>query len=558
MLCAALYVAGRAVPAHGDLQMDLYRAAIRSDSMTELSAEGLDALIGLGRPAPTVLVMFHEHSCGICQAALPELNEVAQALHKHGEKVHVAHMECSRDKELIKRRAHLKGFPSVLVWRARAEAIGDEDTPEALKGKTLTVVGDRDFLLRAARHASMGEDKDAQRLAALGKEGQVLGIDLVDSTAQLMVPGVGKAWFPLEALQRQDGSALPYHRSEAAFTYLGAWKKAEMQHFMESMLAPLVSPVEGSRWTVSTVEKELYPSLVFCGEEVTQGFVEAATALQGKMRAFHARAPAACPVDSQAVGGRPHVVVYSEPGQQWSAGPTTAKAAVAIAGPQIVADDGDLVAWVNLHRFPGILEISFHNFPDFVNTDRPALIVAARSPRRDTEPNKLVERRLREVGRPRELNSRTDEYTYGNGSYFLAVIDGTLDGLSTFGVAQNELPRVIIFEGGHDWVEDAEELTVGRLVADLQKVPRLWRSGSSLWGKCKWLARELLRSFRFYDDWVASLLGGGTAGHCVLPVFFIALFAWNLKQVACLLRAFVLASLESDPEPQASAGKKQQ
>jgi len=482
-----------------------------------------------------------------------------------GMDISVAQMEVSQAKEMIKRRFHLRGFPSLVVFRKRAEAIVDDDRPAALDGKSLRVTGDNDLLLRASQNAKMGKEKNAARLRALGKEGEVIGIDLVDLSAQLSVPEVGKIWFPLEALVKaKSGAALPYHRSEASFMYSGAWKQTEMKQFMERMLAPLVEVVSGSsRDKVrSLVDKELFPVFFCCGgKEVTSGFVDAATASQGKTRSFHVPDPESCPapLPSASDPSKPHVLVYSPAGQQWAPSTKALRSAVTIAGPEVVADPAALVSWIQTNAWPGIVELQFHNFADFVNAARHGLMVAVRGPRgTGGEVSRLVEKRLREVAKPDQLDPRTDLYTYGksNSSHFFAVIDGSLDGLTNFGVSPHKLPRVVVFEGRDQWVEEETELTVEQLSSDLEKLPKLWKSKDGPYGTVLWMMRNTELSFFYYHDWCIKLCGP-EVGPYVLPALMAGFGLYYSYAFLRLIPALVRALTESDPPKEALEEKKE-
>ncbi|CAE8604871.1 unnamed protein product [Polarella glacialis] len=238
------------------------------------------------------------------------------------------------------------------------------------------------------------------------------------------------------------------------------------------------------------MEDERAPALVFCGPTLTPGFLEVAVAHQLQSRAFHAPDPAECPVPLKVRSGS-QLVVYSPASQQWSTTPNGAKAAVAVAGSQIVASDASLVAWAACHRYPGITSLGYKNFQDWLRTNRSSLLVAVNV----HSSNKDVERRLKETGNPRGIGAM-EEYTYKPSDHDLGVADGKLEGLSYFGVNYRDLPRVVVFEDANTWVEDITELTLDRLNLDLMKVPSLWRMSGSFKGHVLWALKELRWNYR--------------------------------------------------------------
>jgi len=158
----------------------------------------------------------------------------------------------------------------------------------------------------------------------------------------------------------------------------------------------------------------------------------------------------------------------------------------------------------------------------------------------------MVERKLQEVGKPEPLDSRTDLYSYSstNSSYFLAVIDGTLDGLTNFGVYPQKLPRVLIFEGGSSWVEDETQLRVEHLHTDLRNLPQLWRSSNSPFGYVTWALRQTLLSFQYYHETCIQLFGN-EVGRFVMPIAgggFGLFYAWQLMSLLATLARSLLQS----------------
>lgn len=530
-----------------DLVGEMYHAATRSPHVVALAGlEDLDELVGRGRPKAALAVMFHERSCHICHGALPEFVEVARDFQARGLDMHFAHMECSGIKDAVKSRAHLLGFPSILVFRplesnARWPASG-------LINQTLAITDDRAFLLRACRLAGMAEERDHARVRHLGMEGRVLVVDLLDGTARLAIGPAPGTWFPLEALRPSGSSgaaAAVFRRAEAAKSYDSSWKAGEMGHFLRRMLHPLVAAVASQDDAVEAVAGERFPAFVFCGRDVTLGFLEAAARFQGKVRAFHANRVEACPVPLAAEG--PHVVVCAPPGALWHATP---RFAAAVAGPEVVLDDAALAEWLGRNRFPGVTALDFHNFWDFLNAGRRGLVIALRDPRAPSLESEAALKALRDVARP----DGNGVFRYGEESLNLAVVDGGIAGLDAFGVSPDRLPRVVVFEGPHAWVEDVDELTVHRLRADLEKLPALWRSSNDVMGYARSCARRLAKAYSVADGLVADAAGGHPASRGVLPAVVVGA-AWA---IVALARSVVQAMGESDETRLEGAPKKTQ
>lgn len=471
--------------ARGSLDADLYNQAKQSEMMTALTpGESLENFTGHQRPAPSVMVMFHDGKCHICQKALPELEMAARTLQKREVDVAIGHVDSTDDKSLIT-KFNLKGLPAVLFWRSRYLAQGlsvPEALPDAkeLLSERLQVVDDDELILRACRKAGMSEEaqKKKKRLQAAGKAGIVISVDMKDQTAKINMADLGDVWFPLEALRDMDGAPLPYDRLEVAKHFRAertGWEREAMTKFAERMLKPVVLPLESTEHLLKQMRNETEPAFIFCGTDLTAGFREFAADIQDVAYAFQAKSPAACP----STGPTPRVVVYSPPWQQWSAKAKTAKAAMTVAGPDVVRDDEALLRWISSHRYPGLVRLGFSNFREFVRADRHALVAAI-----DTgafASHKMVEGALLEVGRPEEIGDHR-EFTFNESSYYLGVVDGRLPGMDSYGVRPSRLPRLILMEGSDQWVEDEEEFRVEGLPQDLEKVPRLWRTSGGFAG----------------------------------------------------------------------------
>lgn len=499
-----------------DIQMDLYQEAKRSPILTALQLDSLDDFTGPRRPMDSVAVMFHDGSCKICQAALPEFHKAAKALQEREANVNFGHMDCSSNKDLVRQKFRLSGFPAILMWRARTSTVEFIDV-ESMVGIILHVVDDGGLMLRSSRLAKMGADNDAARLRALGKSGSVLAVDGVDQTAKLSVPGGGNVWLPFETLRQENNLALPFHRAETPVKYQGAWNTETMLSFAERLLHPFVMEVGTWQDFLEAVDKEKYPALVFCGARLTRGFEEAAVKVRGKGRAFQVvDQPSSCPAADR---GSPRVLSFSPTGQQWAVVTKKARAAAVVAGADTVADDDHLAAWAWAERFPGLMLVGYENFPELIHGNRSALLVATRFADYLTQEMSLVERQLQQLAKPTKLDAVTDEYKYGPESYSCGVMDGTLAGLASFGIQSSNLPRVLVMEGGDRWVEDSEKLTLANLFSDLQKVPSMWRMSDGPRGYAVWTLSLTAASYRFYEGLAVAAVG--PAGQGVLPVLAV-------------------------------------
>lgn len=87
------------------------------------------------------------------------------------------------------------------------------------------------------------------------------------------------------------------------------------------------------------------PSLVLCGATAPRGFLEAAVR-NPQLVSYQGRCKELSEGDQ--------VLVYSPSSLQWSAVPGRAPAAVAMAGVEVLSDDGKLVNWVD--QRPGAVE----------------------------------------------------------------------------------------------------------------------------------------------------------------------------------------------------------
>lgn len=548
LLCIALGTF--LLPSAADLTHELYHEAKRSSHMRSLTLEDIDEFTGPGRPAPNVMVLFHEASCHICRDALPKLAEAARQLRKRGVAVEVGHVDCSSATAAAKKLFALKGFPSLLFWRAPAT----EADPARLVGSRLHAGGDAAALLRASRAAGMAEARDGARRGALGRAGEVLEVDQQDMTARLDVPDVGRVWLPLEVLRDEAGRALGHRRADAAFhcdaTRFGGWRREAMQSFAERMSRPTVTRLETLQQLASELRGEDYPALVFCGERPPPAFAEAAAAAQDASRAFHAEWPSACPVP-----GAPQVVVYSPPEQQWPQGVGSSAwvhdkgtAAVVASGSDVLDDADALTQWIQSHRFVGITLLSYSNFFWFLRSHERVLVVAVDL--QDGELNPRVEKRLLALASP-EVREDRGIYEFADNSteYAIAVVDGSLSGLETYGVMLDHLPHMIVMEGPDQWVEDAAELSVWGLPSNLKKVSGMWRMTHGLGGYLRWWCKQLGKSFSFYHNAAQSI--AGTWGVLTLYCVLASVPLMSLVIAYRLARSLAASLLGDDPEDEA-------
>merc|ERR1712151_1129610 len=90
-------------------------------------------------------------------------------------------------------------------------------------------------------------------------------------------------------------------------------------------------------------------------------------------------------------------------------------------------------------------------------------------------------------------------------------------GFSSYGVSEDNLPRVVLFDGPNAWYEDFEEFPVEHLATVLETgLPRMWRMSKGFRGQIVWMLREFMRSVKWWDQQFVLQLG--SAGH---PVFVI-------------------------------------
>lgn len=568
---AALVLLALLVPfGAADLKGDLYNAAKHSSYLKNVDSGTIDNFL-LDRPdsAPNLLVMFHTSSCHICKGALPEFELVARDLTAKKLPITFAHGEYSSDSALQERIAGLgfTGTPAMIFWRpwanaSKAVSKADRAELEDLVGGRVVVSDDKELMLRTSRAARMASDNDAKRLRALGADGEVVQLDLLDGTAQVRIisaEGQGsKVWLPLEVLRRGDGLALPrsLRRVPPGVEYRGFWKRDLLTGFAERMMRPPVVQLNTSSMLTKAMQGEKLAGLVLCSGRVPEGFTAAAASLQGRLRSFQAADGATCPVAPPPPGVAARLVVYSAAAQQWA--PQGQKARPALVVRDVASDAGEeeLVEWSQKHLFPGITKLTYQNFPEFVNTGRGIAMVAITVGRKSEE--HLTKRQLKEVAPPASDAGAADLYEYPGDTYFWAVVDGTLNGLDRFGIDKARLPRVVLMEEHDVWIEDYEELTLERLSEDLKKLPKLPRQRGGLQGFLTRRQRDAKRLLQQADHMATALFG--QAGHVGLvligPLVLVLLLRMLVRAFLSLIRALFFDSGDSGAAaaPPAKAG----
>jgi len=496
-----------AIGTQGDLTSDLYRMAKQSSYLTELNAATLHEFV-TKRQTDSVMVMFHVGSCHICKDALPALDLVAKELDERGASIAVGHVDSTNDKSLQKELG-FSGFPAILFWRPGA-TISEKFQVAHLNGLKARVGSDKTKVLAASRLAGMPDEKDAKRVKALGQEGTIKEVDHRDHTARVELPGAaGSVWLPLEEVSpfEQGEWKAPIVRPEGYFQYRPtSWEQKAMQHFADHMLRKPVVPLQSMKQLTSEMDDERFAAFVLCSHEPSDDFEVVAKQWQDKHLAFHARTAAACPV---AELSWPSLVVYSPGSQQWpqKTGRADGRAAAAVAGPEILgAGWASLTAWVASTRFPGVLSVGYENFHEFIqDKQRPSVMIAVHVDRK--QENKFVMSKIREAAMPTETEKGPDVYDYGGGGRYWGVCDGSLNGLTQFGISPYSLPRVVLFEGPDSWVEDADELTVASLVTDLQTADNLWRQTNGFKGYLVVFARDSLKIWQYMDGFAVERAG---------------------------------------------------
>jgi len=397
---------------------------------------------------------------------------------------------------------NLKGFPCLLFWRKQVEPLDD------LIGKTFVIDNDSAFLLRASRLAGLGPERDKLRLSLLGQEVLVQKADGEDMTVQVESTKKNTVWIPHEVLLEQ-GRRVSYRREEAMTKYQNLWEKDRMQKFVQRAMQPLVTKMA----SLESLEKETGHCFVLCAASMTRGFLEAATSHHQNLKAFHT------PSCSQ-FGPGDHILSYSPASLQWTAVPGRAKAAVAVAGPEVTSNDSTLVQWVQQNQYPGITALTIHSVHPWLNAGRPTVLVAIKLG--DLEANIMVETQLREVGKPTAVGNM-ELYKYGPFDRYLGIADGTLEGFSYFGVEASRLPRVVAFDDHEHWVEDEDYLTAERLSEHLPRVARMWRMSGTARGHVLWIAKRVVAVYLKLDRQADSSFG--YAGRC-LVVGVLLLLIW--------------------------------
>jgi len=515
--------------ARADLDLDLYKTARSSPNLkaVEASVQKISEFLNSERKKNNVALLLHDANCPHCRKALPELDLVAKALSK--EPVVLGHVDSTSNKAGMRTHFNLKGFPCLLFWRKQVEPLDD------LIGKTFVIDNDSAFLLRASRLAGLGPERDKLRLSLLGQEVLVQKADIEDMTVQVESAKKNTVWIPHEVLLEQ-GRRVSYRREEAMTKYQNLWEKDRMQKFVQRAMQPLVTNMA----SLESLEKETGHCFVLCAASMTRGFLEAATSHHQNLKAFHT------PSCSQ-FGPGDHILSYSPASLQWTAVPGRAKAAVAVAGPEVTSNDSTLVQWVQQNQYPGITALTIHSVHPWLNAGRPTVLVAIKLG--DLEANIMVETQLREVGKPTAVGNM-ELYKYGPFDRYLGIADGTLEGFSYFGVEASRLPRVVAFDDHEHWVEDEDYLTAERLSEHLPRVARMWRMSGTARGHVLWIAKRVVAVYLKLDRQADSSFG--YAGRC-LVVGVLLLLIWVQARGIVL----VVKSLWSVVMDESEAAKKE-
>eukprot|EP00931_Biecheleriopsis_adriatica_P012099 TRINITY_DN113201_c0_g1_i1.p1 TRINITY_DN113201_c0_g1~~TRINITY_DN113201_c0_g1_i1.p1 ORF type:complete len:565 (-),score=107.14 TRINITY_DN113201_c0_g1_i1:29-1684(-) len=530
-----------------DLQRELYNEARKSDRMIEIEPDPEAVSEFLKNREQHVVMLLHDQSCPHCRQALPELDRIAEEL--KGQAIAVTHVDCSSKKSLMKEHLGLRGFPTLAFWRSRSRVV-DED----LVGKDFVVDQDANFVLRASRLAGISEDRDKGRLALLGKTVTVRRSDQKDLSVQVEGPGRHFAWLPQEVLRTKEGQRLPYQRAEGIVKYNSRWEKPDMLHFIKHMMQPAVRRLpDFTALQDSFDELDVHPAFVYCGTQITAGVLELA-ATHALSKVFHTTEASACPVP----GSTPRLVVYSPASQQWSAMPGQAKAAVAVAGPEVATEHEALIAWAAENRYPGIYLLGYRNFQEWLRGGRSVVLVAINMVA--TEENRVAEAQLRQLGQPQPAGDALDKYSYQPEDRYLGVTDGTLEGLSAWGVQKHRLPRAVVFLNPDEWVENERLLTAQKLASDVKKIPLMFRQSSSPRGFAVWMAQEIGETYLFLDRKLNVLAGTtgriGLIACLLLFVWLIGRVIWKMILAAIGFSDRVLAETIVMVEPACSKGEK--
>lgn len=559
MCCLLLLVLGRSKDK--GLKEQLYEEAKMSEYMQEIISTG-DALeeVLLSPMAPYILVMFHVSTCHICHEALPALETIAADWAKAKEPIVVYHIEVS-NQAYWKSRFSFSGFPNLMLWHRQGANFADEAEPLLSFVKTANdgantrtmVTKNESHLLDASRKALMSEQKDERRKRGLGLQATVERVELQDFTARVQVDGFAPktTWYPLEALSYEDGSpVMRFQRPDNPVHYRPtSWDKEAMQDFAKRMMRPAVFDLKTASQLAKEMKDERLAAIVLCAGKIddSPGFSALAKTWQDKHRAYWAASQEACPVSG---GSRPKMLVYSASHHQWSSAKhASTSAAAAVAGADVAAKDATaLSAWFDMHRFPGIWNVSYENFHMLIDAQRPSAVVAV-DKTKQAELGK-IDNIIKGVATPvtSKVKGEPDVWTYSANSTYWGVVDGFLNGLDHFGVLRSQLPRVVVFlseDGSRQWVEDVSELSVWSLSADLKRLASMVRYSND--GVRGFFMTRLYRPLRDADRY-ASRAGGMPARVGVVIAFVLGLLL-ALQKLGRGVMSFAKMLMDSEEEP---------
>mmetsp|Transcript_45413 Transcript_45413/g.83028 ORF Transcript_45413/g.83028 Transcript_45413/m.83028 type:complete len:557 (+) Transcript_45413:72-1742(+) len=531
-----------------DLQGDLYRMAKQSKFLKHLTLSTYESFIE-SADTSYVAVLYHIGTCHICKDALPTLELVAQDFAAGEVDMTVGHLDCTADSSRIKEKLHITGFPCLRFYRRNMK-----DSSEAwlaLRGEFAHITADPALVVAASREAGMTKEKDNRRLALLGHEVKLQDIALEDYTVQVVLKGIGKVWLPFEAVESlSEGKPVPpFTRNEGSFQYRPkSWQRDAMQDFLLRMMRPLVTEISSAQQFAKEMLNESQAAIVLCGGEPAAPLLKVARAWQDQHRFFTAASPELCPVSQKEKDGSPLLAVYSPPHQQWSPSGRANSAAVVAGNGMATGSWGPIASWVGVNRFPGIWDVGYLNFPELVNSPK-SVVLTAIEPNNAKENQLVLEQILRAAGPTLAAGKGgPDIYPSSNTSFQWGVVDGTLNGLDSFGISRWSLPRAVVLENKDTWVEDEDELRVFSLKEDLRRLDTIWRRRAGIRGYPIVIARDVLKMWKQIDSW-AEKTGGDAMRLAVVAGIAVGILLMCRLGVR-ISTAMVSSILSSDTEPE--------
>mmetsp|Transcript_50238 Transcript_50238/g.113179 ORF Transcript_50238/g.113179 Transcript_50238/m.113179 type:complete len:552 (-) Transcript_50238:7-1662(-) len=528
-----------------DLQGDLYKEAKQSKYLRHLTLGTYASFIDSAETS-YVAVLFHIGTCHICKEALPTLELVAKDFAASGADITIGHLDSTSDSSKIKEKLHITGFPCLRFYRR--DFTDNAQEWSTLTGEFVRITTDRDLVLAASREAGMSREKDARRFALLGQEVRLQSVALDDYTVQVTVPSIGHVWLPFEAVESLgEGRAVPvFRRNEGSFQFRPkSWERDQMEDFLVRMIRPVVTELSGAQQFAKEMSNESQAAIVLCSAELAPTLLKVAKAWQDQHRFFTAASPELCPVPQE--DAAPLLVIYSPPHQQW--GPRgSARAAAAVAGKGLATGSwGSIASWVAMNRFPGLWNVGYVNFPELVNSPKRVVLIAV-EPNNAQASQQVLAQLVRAAGPELSRGSGPDLYPSSNTSFQWGVVDGTLNGLDSFGITRWSLPRVVVLESKDAWVEDEDELRVSSLKEDLERLASMWRRKPGFKGYAIVFARDTVKMWQHLDSWASA--NGGDPMRIASVVGIVIGFLLMCRLAARISTAMVSSLLGSDAEPE--------